>query len=221
MQVITQNKLGPARLLVSPSWCRTKHVENASLAYAFAMDVLDGGCLIEPESPDHATVDVEGLRLRANEPTHIVPVIRRSPSGDESQLNKVSSLVASRSMDRYQPILCYVVEEERVGPDRMKLIAFRYHELDSALLPNGHKERKYRADRLIRRLTDDIELCRLIELLWLGREPVGLSSAEKSGLTNGHISTTKFHPSFLQSREASPGSDTGGDGIQGNNREAG
>ena len=149
MPVITQNKLGPARLLVSPSWCRTKHVENASLAYAFAMDVLDGGCLIEPESPDHATVDVEELRLRANEPTHIVPVIRRSPSGDESLLNNVSSLVASRSMDRCHPILCYLVEEERVGPDRLKLIDFRYHVLDGALLPHGHKDRKHRAEVLI------------------------------------------------------------------------
>jgi hypothetical protein len=113
------------------------------------------------------------------------------------------------------------VDEEMVSADRLKLIEFRFRELDGALLPHGHKERKHRADRLIRRLTDDHELCRLIELFWLGREPVGLSAAEKSGLTNGHISKSKFNPSFLRSREASPGSDTGGDGIQGNNREAG
>jgi hypothetical protein len=113
------------------------------------------------------------------------------------------------------------VNEETVSADRIKLIEFRFRDLDGALLPHSQKERKYRADRLIRRLTDDHELCRLIELVWLDREPVGLSAAEKSGLTNGHISKSKFNPSFLQSRAASPSSDAGEDEVQDNSREAG
>ncbi|WP_159299810.1 hypothetical protein [Spiribacter sp. SSL99] len=221
MKGIIQKTSSSVILRVSPSWCEGDHSEEVRAAVAHAEDLFDRRCLNDLADPDDDALKDWEIKRRLEEPTFVRPVIKRNKDGHDRCLNDSSSMIASRSFHPRRQIGCFILNEEKVSADRLKLIEFRFRELDGALLPHGHKERKYRADRLIRRLTDDIELCRLIELLWLGREPVGLSAAEKSGLTNGHISKSKFNPSFQQSRAVSPRSDPGADEVQDNSREAG
>lgn len=205
---------------ISPSWCHAQHTEPYALAHAFAKDVIDRRGIIELIDLDEGALDSQGLPPLMGEPTYHFPVVFRSRDGDYRCLNDVSSLIADRSLHPQQRIACIAFDEGKINSDRFKLIDFRFGVLDSALMPRSRKDRSYRGDKLIRRLNDDHDLCRLIEVYWLGREPVGLSAAEKSGLTNGQISKTKFTPSFRRARTAKTGSDKEEHEIQGNNWEA-
>lgn len=210
MASIIQKTISPALLRISPSWCRGDHSEEVRTAVALAEDLLDRRCLTEPVDLDEEASVRSEIQQHLGEPTYVWPVVKVSRDGHERCLNEVSPWFATRALHPRRNILCYMVEERVLSPERLKLIEFRFRELDAALLPNDHKNRKHCADRLIHRLNDDHELCRLIEVYWLDRDPGGLSAAEKSGLTNGYISRTKFTPSFRRSRAVSPDVDIGG-----------
>ena len=221
MAAIVNRLSGESQCRIAPSWCQAQHLEPYALAVAFAKDVIDRRCIIELIDLDEGALGSRSLPSQMGEPTYLYPVVFRSRGGDDRLLNDVSSLIADRSLHPHQHMPCIVFDEGKIDSDRFKLIDFRFGVLDGALMPRCRKDRSYRGDKLIRRLNEDHDLCRLIEVYWLGREPVGLSAAEKSGLTNGQISKTKFNPSFRRACTAKTGNDKKEHGIQGDNREVG
>ena len=194
MADIVESLLRESQCRISPSWCPAQHIETFTFAIALAENIVDRRCIIEPIDPEEGALDSRDLRRHFGEPTCFSPIVSRSRNGDYRLLNDVSSLIATRSLHPRQQVLCYVFDEQKIDSDRFKLIDFRFSVLDGALMPRYQKDRQYRGDKLIHRLTNDDDLCRLIQVYWLNRDPGDLSAAEKSDLTNGHISKTKFNP---------------------------
>jgi len=219
MADIVKKLSGESQYRISPSWCPAQHIETFTFAIALAEDVIDRRCINEPIDPEEGAFDSREHRRHIGEPTYLSPIVSRSRNGDYRLLNDVSSLIATRSLHPRQQVLCHVFDEEKIDSDRFKLIDFRFRVLDAALMPRCQEDRKYLGGKLIHRLTNDHDLCRLIQVYWLNRDPGDLSAAEQSDLTNGHISKTKFNPSSQSARTAKTCSDTEKEGIQGNSRE--
>ena len=220
MADIVESLLRESQCRISPSWCPAQHIETFTFAIALAENVIDRRCIIEPIDPEEEALDSRDLRRHFGEPTCFSPIVSRSRNGNYRLLNDVSALIATRSLHPRQQVLCHMFDEEKIDSDRFKLIDFRFRVLDAALMPRCQKDRQYRGDKLIHRLTNDDDLCRLIQVYWLNREPGYFSAADKSVLTNGQISKAKFHSSSQSARKAKAGSDAEKERAQGGNREA-